>query len=97
VTMAPSLRARIRLLSGLDGEPVVSIPRGQDRLAEAISQSLDWAACLDTVRASGARTILELGPGTALAAMARAAIPEARVHSVDDFRSLEGVADWLSG
>jgi [acyl-carrier-protein] S-malonyltransferase len=67
------------------------------QLADAISHSLDWAACLDTVRESGARTILELGPGTALATMARAAIPDARIHSIDDFRSLEGVADWLGG
>jgi [acyl-carrier-protein] S-malonyltransferase len=97
IPLAMSLPARIRLLSGLDGEPVASIPRGQDRLAEAISHSLDWAACLDAVRESGVRTILELGPGTALAAMARAAIPDARIHSIDDFRSLDGVADWLRG
>ncbi len=95
--VAAPLPRTIRLLSGLDGEPVLSLSHGQDRLAEAISHSLDWAACLDTVRESGARTILELGPGTALAAMARAAIPDARIHSIDDFRSLEGVADWLGG
>ena len=34
---------------------------------------------------------------TALAAMARAAIPEARIHSIDDFRSLGGAADRLKG
>jgi [acyl-carrier-protein] S-malonyltransferase len=95
--IAGPLPRTLRLLSGLDGEPVVSIARGQDRLADAISHSLDWAACLDAVRESGARTILELGPGTALATMARTAIPEARVHSIDDFRSLDGVADWLVG
>ena len=97
INAAPSLPAGVRLLSGLDGEPVLSLPRGQDRLAEAISHSLDWSACLDAVRESRARTILELGPGTALAAMARAAIPEARIHSIDDFRSLDGAADWLKG
>jgi [acyl-carrier-protein] S-malonyltransferase len=86
----------IRLLSGLDGEPLASIARAQDRLAASISQRLDWAACLDAVRESGARTILELGPGTALAAMAREAIPDARIHSIDDFRRLEGAADWLA-
>ncbi len=85
----------LRLLSALDGEPVTAIPRARDRLADAITQRLDWAACLDAVRESGAKTILELGPGSALAAMARAAIPEARIHSIDDFRNLEGVAAWL--
>ena len=95
-SMAPPLAADVRLLSGLDGEPVISIPRGQERLADAISHSLDWAACLDAIRENGARTILELGPGNALANMARTAIPDARVHSIDDFRSLEGVVDWLA-
>ncbi len=93
--MAAAMPGRIRLLSGLDGEPVTSIGRGRDRLAASISQGLDWAACLDAVRESGARTILELGPGTALAAMAREAIPDARIHSIDDFRRLDGAADWL--
>lgn len=93
--MAGALPRSLRLLSGLDGEPVTAIPHGLNRLADAITHSLDWAACLDAVRESGARTILELGPGTALAAMARAAIPDARIHSIDDFRNLEGAAAWL--
>jgi [acyl-carrier-protein] S-malonyltransferase len=95
--MASALPGPMRLLSGLDGEPVASIARGQDRLAAAMSQRLDWAACQDAVRESGARTILELGPGTALAAMAREAIPDARIHSIDDFRRLDGAAEWLAG
>jgi [acyl-carrier-protein] S-malonyltransferase len=95
--MASTLPGPMRLLSGLDGEPVAFIARGQDRLAAAMSQRLDWAACLDAVRESGARTILELGPGTALAAMAREAIPDARIHSIDDFRRLDGAAEWLAG
>jgi [acyl-carrier-protein] S-malonyltransferase len=95
--MASALPGCVRLLSGLDGEPVASIASGQDRLAAAISQRLDWAACLDAVRESGARTILELGPGTALAAMAREAIPDVRIHSIDDFRRLDGAAEWLAG
>jgi [acyl-carrier-protein] S-malonyltransferase len=96
VPMAGALPRGLRLLSGLDGEPVTSIPGARGRLAEAIAHSLDWAACLDAVRESGAKTILELGPGTALAAMARAAIPDARIHSIDDFRNLDGAATWLA-
>lgn len=96
-SIAAPLPRTTRLLSGVDGEPVASIPQGQDRLAQAISHAIDWAACLDSSRESGARTILELGPGTALAAMAREAIPDARIHSIDDFRQLDGVAEWLRG
>jgi [acyl-carrier-protein] S-malonyltransferase len=95
--LAAALTPTTRLLSDVDGEPVLSIPQGQDRLAQAISHRIDWSACLDACRESGACTILELGPGTALAAMAREAIPDARVHSIDDFRHLDGLAEWLRG
>ncbi len=95
--MAASPAPNMRLLSGVDGEPVLSAARGQVLLAEALSHRIDWAACLDTCRESGVSTVLELGPGNSLATMAREAIPGARVHSIDDFRELEGVARWLAG
>ena len=44
----------------------------------------------------GADAILELGPGHALATMARDALPEARVHALADFRSADGVRDWIA-
>ncbi|KQP39492.1 acyltransferase domain-containing protein [Methylobacterium sp. Leaf106] len=85
-----------RLLSGLDGAPVFDAAKGLDKLAEAISRTIDWAACLDGIREAGARAVLELGPGHALATMARDAMPGAAVHTVSDFRSLSGLTDWLA-
>ncbi|WP_018043358.1 hypothetical protein [Methylobacterium sp. 88A] len=85
-----------RLLSGLDGAPVFDAAKGLDKLAEAISRTIDWAACLDGIREAGARAVLELGPGHALATMARDAMPGAAVHAVSDFRSLSGLTDWLA-
>ena len=57
---------------------------------------IDWAACLDACREYGADRVLELGPGHALATMARMVLPDARVHAVDEFRSLAGVTEWLA-
>jgi [acyl-carrier-protein] S-malonyltransferase len=95
VTMPEVVPNSVRLLSGLDGESVLKTAPGQAKLAAAISHTIDWAACLDACREAGATTILELGPGGALATMAREAIPQARIRSLDDFRTLDGVSAWL--
>jgi [acyl-carrier-protein] S-malonyltransferase len=95
VSMPEIVPNTVRLLSGLDGESVFKTAPGQAKLAAAISHTIDWAACLDACGEAGATTILELGPGRALATMAREAIPEARIRSFDDFRTLDGVSAWL--
>jgi [acyl-carrier-protein] S-malonyltransferase len=84
-----------RLLSGLDGAAVFRVEEGLEKLARQISHTIDWAACLEACGEFGADRVLELGPGHALATMARAALPEARVHALDEFRSIAGVAEWL--
>jgi [acyl-carrier-protein] S-malonyltransferase len=94
---APRLQPRggPRLLSGLDGAPVFSAEAGMEKLAQQISRTIDWAACLEAAREDGADAILELGPGHALATMAQAALPDARVHAIEDFRSIAGVTGWI--
>lgn len=84
-----------RLISGLDGAAVFDARTGLDKLARQVSQTIDWAACLEACREYGATRVLELGPGHALATMARDALPEARVHALEDFRSVDGVIRWL--
>lgn len=84
-----------RLISGLDGAPVFDARAGLSKLVGQISQTIDWAACLEACREYGSDTVLELGPGHALATMARDAIPEARIHALDEFRSAPGAVDWL--
>jgi [acyl-carrier-protein] S-malonyltransferase len=86
-----------RFISGLDGAPVFDVRAGLSKLARQISHTIDWAACLDACREYGCDTVLELGPGHALATMARNAIPEARVHALDEFRSASGVTEWIGG
>ena len=85
-----------RLVSGLDGAAVFRPEDGLDKLARQIAHTIDWAACLEACREYGADRILELGPGHALATMARSALPDARVHALEEFRSIAGVASWLA-
>jgi [acyl-carrier-protein] S-malonyltransferase len=85
----------IRLLTGIDGEVVFDPQEAAGKLAEQISRTVNWAACLDGCRAAGAQTVLELGPGRALANMAREVLTDAHVRSVEDFRTRDGVLAWL--
>ncbi len=88
--------AGVRLLSGIDAAPVVSVERGLDTLAAQISQTIDWAACLEACVEAGADAFLELGPGRALAAMASETYPHIAARSLEDFRGLDGVRSWLA-
>ncbi|MEE7456095.1 acyl transferase [Methylorubrum populi] len=84
-----------RLISGLDGAPVFNIEAGLAKLTRQIAHTIDWAACLEACREYGSDTVLELGPGHALATMARDLTPQWRVHALDEFRSAAGAAAWI--
>jgi [acyl-carrier-protein] S-malonyltransferase len=88
-------RAGYRLLSGIDGETVLDIETGTDKLARQISTTINWAACLESCRSAGALAALELGPGTTLSRMASTLFPDGRARAVDEFRSLAGLQTWL--
>lgn len=94
--LKPALPSGLRLLSGIDGEGVGDMSAGLAKLARQISHTLDWQACLTACAEAGVTQVLELGPGRALAAMAREALPDARCRSVDEFRTLEGIRAWLA-
>ncbi|MBR0859972.1 acyltransferase domain-containing protein [Bradyrhizobium liaoningense] len=94
VALPPATGARI--LSGIDGAPVVSAEVGLDKLAAQISQTVQWANCLQGCLEAGATAFLELGPGHALSRMAAGIWSDLPVRSLDDFRSLQGVRAWLA-
>jgi [acyl-carrier-protein] S-malonyltransferase len=93
--LRPQVVPGVRLLTGIDGEAVFDVWEAAGKLAEQLSRTLNWAACLDACRAAGVKTVLELGPGCALANMARDVLPDAHVRSVEDFRTRDGVLAWL--
>lgn len=91
-----ALRPGIRLLCGLDGNAVFDIETGALNLARQIATEINWAACLESCRASGAQSVLELGPGTALSRMAAPFFTDGYARSTEDFRSIDGVRSWLA-
>ena len=85
-----------RVLSGIDGASIASAEAGLDKLAAQISQTVQWESCLQACLEAGTTAFLELGPGHALSAMVRGIRPDLPAHSLDDFRSLQGVRAWLA-
>jgi [acyl-carrier-protein] S-malonyltransferase len=88
-------RSGTRILSGVDGSSVLALEAGLDKLAAQISQTVQWASCLQSCIEAGATAFLELGPGHALSSMTASTWSDVPSRSFDDFRSLQGVRAWL--
>jgi [acyl-carrier-protein] S-malonyltransferase len=86
----------MRLLSGIDAAPIIDVRTGLDKLAAQISQTVQWADCLQACIESEATVILELGPGRALSEMVAGAYHDVATRSLEDFRTLDGIRAWLA-
>jgi [acyl-carrier-protein] S-malonyltransferase len=95
MTLHAPLLPVTRLLTGIDAGPVLDVESGLGKLAAQISQTVQWAACLEACVEAGATAFLELGPGPALSEMAAGAYPGIPARSLDDFKTLDGVRAWL--
>jgi [acyl-carrier-protein] S-malonyltransferase len=93
---AGKLARGIRLFSGIDGAAIFDLAEGAAKLAQQISQTIRWDACLQACVEAGATAFLELGPGRALTDMAAGAYPGIPARSLDDFRDLSGAQAWLA-
>ena len=80
--------------AGIDGAAVFNIANGLAKLARQIQSTVDWAACMDACRAAGISKVVELGPGAALARIARDSIPGVDAHSLSEFHTLSGFTAW---
>ena len=88
--------AGVRILSGVDGAPVVSVETGLDKLSAQISQTVEWASCLQGCIEAGATAFLELGPGQALSRMVGGIWHDMPTRSLEDFRTIQGARSWLA-
>jgi [acyl-carrier-protein] S-malonyltransferase len=88
VAVAPPAVGK-RIMSGIDGAPVLDVQAGLDKLAGQISETVQWADCLQACAEAGATAFLELGPGPALSEMVAGA------RCLEEFRTLEGARAWL--
>ena len=83
------------LFCNATGDAVHSAAEAAGQLAAQIAQTVQWSACLDGLRARHPRCVLEIGPGSALAAMWNRRHPDVPARSVDEFRSAASVLKWV--
>jgi [acyl-carrier-protein] S-malonyltransferase len=91
----PDSRLNFPVLSAIDASVSRRIQPALDALARQISTPLDWAACLQVVLEMQPDAVLEIGPGNAMARLFAELAPDTPVRACDDFRSNEGLLDWL--
>jgi [acyl-carrier-protein] S-malonyltransferase len=82
------------LVSAAD-RSIVTGRSGLAGLAAQVATTVDWEATLEALVERGADRMLELGPGAALAEMARKAFPALDIRALDDFHSLAGASNWI--
>jgi [acyl-carrier-protein] S-malonyltransferase len=91
----PARRPKCAVLAGVTGQKSREPVAGMALLARAISEPVNWAACMTGLAEAGTRVVLEIGPGRALTHLVSARHPALQVRSVDDFRSIDGIAQWI--
>jgi [acyl-carrier-protein] S-malonyltransferase len=75
--------------------------RGEAELRAAlvgqIAQPVRWATAMQTIDERRPRCVLEVGPGSSLSKLWNERHPGVLARSVDDFRSVRAVVDWVLG
>jgi [acyl-carrier-protein] S-malonyltransferase len=86
---------RIPVLAGISGDLVTSVDAAQHSLSLQVAQRIRWEECMDACAEAGVDTVLELGPGSALARMFQSRHPHIACRSLADFRTMEGLRRWV--
>jgi [acyl-carrier-protein] S-malonyltransferase len=87
----------VALFSNATGDRVFDADQAAQGLSSQIAQTVQWADCLAAVHARRVACVLEIGPGSALAAMWNRRYPEVPARSVDEFRGAGAVVEWVKG
>lgn len=90
-----SIDPPVPVLSGLSGQVLTKKEQAITVLSQQLVQTIRWGDCMDACAEQGITAALELGPGVALSRMLQARHPHIACRSVSEFRSLQGVRDWL--
>lgn len=87
--------ARVPVMSGAGAELVSSPAQARAHLLRQLTDSIHWSDCMDACAEQGVTVALELGPGATLSRMLQKRHPHIACRSLQDFRSLEGLAGWI--
>lgn len=88
------LSPRCPLFANAEGR-IAGGEQARGALARQIAQTVRWDECMDGIAARQVSCVLEIGPGQALARMWNQRYPHIPARSVDEFRSLRAIVDWV--
>ncbi|MFZ3001869.1 MAG: acyltransferase domain-containing protein [Undibacterium umbellatum] len=91
----PVCTTDIPVLAGINAEKISQPANIRSSLLAQMTQTIHWHACMDALAENGIRCVLELGPGSALSNMLQVRHPRIACRSVAEFRSLDGVRNWV--
>ncbi len=83
------------LLAGATAERVIRVEQASVALSSQIEQTVRWSECMEAMHAQGVTAVLEVGPGQSLSKLWNGLHPNVPARSVDDFRHLNGIVQWL--
>ena len=97
-TLAPYTQGNLLfpVISAVTGKMAFTGRDAAAALATQISSMLHWDDALETIVEMQPDVVLEIGPGNALSKMLSEFAPSIPVRSVCDFKSPQGVLNWLS-
>lgn len=100
--LAPELRAlgaqtpRMPVVANVDAEPKRDAPSAIEALIRQVSSPVRWEDVVKRLVADGARTFVELGPGTVLAGLVKKIDRSVSVMSIDSPESLDAALETLT-
>lgn len=95
LTTIPIEQPAIPFASCIDGRFVEQPADVAGTLVRALTNRVDWPRCIDALRAAGATTFVEAGPGTVLTGLGKRILPDARWLSVEGRADATAVVDEL--
>ncbi|MES2104488.1 MAG: acyltransferase domain-containing protein [Pseudomonadota bacterium] len=85
----------VAVMSGISAEPILRQDTARTHLSRQLTETIRWSDCMDACVEQGVSVALELGPGAALSRMLQKRHPGIICRSLQDFRSLAGLQDWV--
>lgn len=101
--LAPELRAlpardpQIPVVANVDAEPKTRAADAVEALVRQVSSPVRWEDVVRRLVADGARTVVELGPGSVLAGLIRKIDPSIAVVSIENSAGLDKALESLGG
>jgi [acyl-carrier-protein] S-malonyltransferase len=81
----------IPVVRNVDGEVARCAADVRDGLLRQVASPVRWTTCVERLRAEGAQTFVEVGPGRVLSALVKRIVEGARGLAVEDPAGLDGV------